>query len=105
MGHITDQYGPYYRPTPYPSPREGGLRLSHKTDKTYKSHKTYKPYKPLSPPWGDRGGLLLWVNIEVDLQLRVALVGHKLSLNGAQSRSHTAIFGSRFHLEHYLPYV
>ena len=31
MGHITDQYGPYYKPTPNPSPREGGERLSHKT--------------------------------------------------------------------------
>ena len=26
MGHITDQYGPYYSPTPNPSPREGGLK-------------------------------------------------------------------------------
>ena len=25
MGHITDQYGPYYKPTPCPSPREGGF--------------------------------------------------------------------------------
>ncbi len=24
MGHITDQYGPYYSPTPNPFPREGG---------------------------------------------------------------------------------
>ena len=72
MGHITDQYGPYYRPIwailptnmghitdPPPTPPQGreAVRLSHKTDKTYKSHKTYKAYKPLFPPWGDRGGL------------------------------------------------
>ena len=36
MGHITDQYGPYYKPTPNP-------RLSHKAYKSYKSHMTYKP--------------------------------------------------------------
>ena len=53
MGHITNQYGPYYSPTPNPiperssptrslSPREGGERLSHKAYKAYKSYKTYK---------------------------------------------------------------
>ncbi len=26
MGHITDQYGPYYKPTPNPSPREGSRK-------------------------------------------------------------------------------
>ena len=30
MGHITDQYGPYYKPTPNPSPREGSLKALHK---------------------------------------------------------------------------
>ena len=98
MGHITD-------PPPTPPQGRGALRLSHKTYKTYKSHKNYKPYKPLFPPLGGTEGALLWVNVEVDLQLRIALVGHKLSLNGTQSRAHAAIVGSRFHLEHNLPYV
>ena len=26
MGHITNQYGPYYSPTPNPSPRERGRK-------------------------------------------------------------------------------
>ena len=33
------QYGPYYQPTPCPSPREGAERLSHRA---YKSHKPHK---------------------------------------------------------------
>ena len=49
MGHITDQYGPYYSPIwailqahPCPSPSEGAVRPSHKAYKTYNSYKTYK---------------------------------------------------------------
>ena len=43
MGHITDQYGPYYKPTPNPSPREGSRKALHKAYKSYKSYMTYKP--------------------------------------------------------------
>ena len=67
MGHITVQYGPYYRPIwailptnmghitgPPPAPPQGrgAVRLSHKAYKTYKSYKTYKP----SPLRGTEGG-------------------------------------------------
>ena len=34
MGHITDQYGPYYKPTPTPSPREGSLKKCQNTAPT-----------------------------------------------------------------------
>ena len=53
MGHITNQYGPYYQPTPCPSPREGAERLYHKAYKAYKSYKTYKSFSPLG---GIEGG-------------------------------------------------
>ena len=49
MGHITDQYGPYYRPTPNPSPREGCRKALHKAYKTYKSYKSYKSYMTYKP--------------------------------------------------------
>ena len=60
MGHITDQYGPYYRPIwaillthPLPLPKGGGPKgISRKAYKVYKSYKTYKPYKPILPPIG-----------------------------------------------------
>ena len=49
MGHITNQYGPYYQPI-------WAILLSHKTYKTYKSHTPYKPDKQFLPPWGIERG-------------------------------------------------
>ena len=61
MGHITYQYGPYYKPSPAPPRGRGAERLSHKaykTHKSYKSHKTYKHTKNTPPPLGGiEGGL------------------------------------------------
>ncbi len=55
MGHITHQYGPYYKPSPAPPQGRGAERLSHKAykaHKSYKSHKTYKHKKNTPPPLG-----------------------------------------------------
>ena len=43
MGHITDQYGPYYKPITISSHK------SHKAYKSYKTYKTYNPYKTYKP--------------------------------------------------------
>ena len=56
MGHITDQYGPYYRPTPAPPQGRGAKRHSHKTYKSYKTHKYHSANKPLLPPYGGTEG-------------------------------------------------
>ncbi len=59
MGHITYQYGAYYKPSPAPPQGRGAERLSHKAykaHKSYKSHKTYKHKKTHLPPWGGLRG-------------------------------------------------
>ena len=67
MGHITNQYGPYYSPTPNPSPREGGERKAHPQPlpkggglkgspirhiRLISLIRPISPKKLLSPPWG-----------------------------------------------------
>ena len=47
MGHITDQYGPYYRPIW--AILQARPISSHKSHKAYKSYKTYIPYKTYKP--------------------------------------------------------
>ncbi len=60
MGHITNQYGPYYFPiwaillsnmSHITDPRH-----SHKTYKSYKTHKYHSANKPLLPPYGGTEG-------------------------------------------------
>ena len=54
MGHITDQYGPYYSPTPYPSPREGGRKVSLvRLIRPISPIRLISPITPSSPLWGD----------------------------------------------------
>ena len=49
MGHITNQYGPYYQPI-------WVILLSHKTYKTYKPYCNISPTGNSSPLGGLRGG-------------------------------------------------
>ena len=90
MGHITFQYGPYYRPTPAPPQGRGAERLSHKAYKTYWSYKSYKPNKPLLPPLGG---------------LRGANMGHITLPKGrwqvALSKKRSRLFCRSAHLEYF----
>ena len=70
MGHITHQYGPYYRPTPAPPQGRGAVRLSIRAIRPISPIIPIIPINPIwpispkatsSPLWGDCGGLPIWV--------------------------------------------
>ena len=61
MGHITHQYGPYYRPTPAPPQGRGAVRLSIRLIRPISPIWPISPKATSSPLRGDRGGLPIWV--------------------------------------------